>query len=122
MGALYQRSWKIRSLGTIEFVDPYLFINNLHLQSSGIITFLCKCHIVLSDALVAFFLDVVFFLFLYYHSFMRNQEGIKVELQKKVDRRICVRDIKFLTARPLFYVIFCCLLRLLPFPSDVLTE
>ena len=47
---------------------------------------------------------------------MRNLEGIKIELQKKVHRRICVRDITFLTARPPFYVTFC---RLLPPPSQV---
>ena len=43
---------------------------------------------------------------------MGNQEG-KIELRKKVHRRICVRDITFLTARPPFYVIFCCFLCLL---------
>ena len=37
---------------------------------------------------------------------MRNQEGIKIELQKKVHRKICVRDITVLTARPPFYVTF----------------
>ena len=40
---------------------------------------------------------------------MRTQEEQR-ELQKKVHRRICVRDISFLTARPPIYVIF----RLLP--------
>ena len=45
---------------------------------------------------------------------MRNEEGIKIELQKKVHRRICVRDITFLTARLPFYIISCCLIRLLP--------
>ena len=41
---------------------------------------------------------------------MRNQEG-KIELQqKKVHRKICAKDITFLTARPPFYVIFCCFL------------
>ena len=50
---------------------------------------------------------------------MRNQEGIKVELQKKVHRRICMRDITFLTAGAPFYASVCCLIRLLSFPSDV---
>ena len=50
---------------------------------------------------------------------MRNQEGIKIELQKKAHRRNCVRDITFLTARPLFYVIFCCFLRLIRSRSQV---
>ena len=75
--ALYRRRYKIRSYNTIEFLDTHVFINNPNWQSSGIIIFLCPIDIVISDALVSFFLDVLFF-------FMRNQEGIKVELQKKV--------------------------------------
>ena len=49
------------------------------------------------------------------------QEGIKIQLQRKVDRRICERDITFLTVQPPFYVIFCCffLSNSFPFPSDV---
>ena len=45
--------------------------------------------------------------------------------QKKVHRRICVRDITFLIARPPFYIICFFLLSLstpCPFPSDVLAE
>ena len=75
-------------------------INNSHWQSNEIIIFCCKYYIVVSDVLVGFFLDVVFFLLLYYHSFMRDQEGIKIELQKKGHRKICVRDIKLLAASP----------------------
>ena len=37
---------------------------------------------------------------------MRNQEG-KIELQKEIHRRICVRQITFLAARAPSYVIFC---------------
>ena len=55
----------------------------------------------------------------YYQVFMRNREGIKIELLKKVHRRICERDITFLTTRPPFYVTFCCFLNLLPPPSRV---
>ena len=50
---------------------------------------------------------------------MRNQERINIELLKKVHRRICGRDITFSTARPPFYVTFCCFLHLLPSPSQV---
>ena len=50
----------------------------------------------------------------YYQSFMRNQEGIKIDLQKKVHRRICVTDITILTVLPPFQAIFYCFLRLLP--------
>ena len=49
---------------------------------------------------------------------MRNQEE-KIELQQKVNRKVCVRDVTFLTAHPPFYVIFCCFLRLLPPTSEV---
>ena len=50
---------------------------------------------------------------------MRNQEGINIELQKNVHRRICVRDITILTAHPPLYVIFYCFLSLLPFSSQL---
>ena len=65
---------------------------------------MCKYDTVMSDTLEGIFLDVLFLLLWHYHSFMRNEEGIKIELQKKVQRRICVRDITFLTALPSFYV------------------
>ena len=48
---------------------------------------------------------------------MRNQEK-KTELQKKVHRRICVRDITFLTPHPSHFLslfFFC----LLPSPTQV---
>ena len=45
---------------------------------------------------------------------MRNQEE-KIELQKKVHRRICLRDITLLAARPPSYVIFLSFFRLLRF-------
>ena len=50
---------------------------------------------------------------------MRNQEEIKTELQKKVHRRLHVRDITFLTARPPFNATFCCFLRQLPPPPQL---
>ena len=48
---------------------------------------------------------------------MRNQEG-KIELHEKVHRRICVKDITFLTARSPFYV-FLLLSLSIPSPSQV---
>ena len=42
---------------------------------------------------------------------MRIQEK-KIELQKKVHRRICVSDITFLATRPSSYVIICRIFRL----------
>ena len=37
---------------------------------------------------------------------MRNQEGVKIQLQEKVHKRICVRDITVLTARLSFFLSF----------------
>ena len=51
---------------------------------------------------------------------MRHQEGIKIVLQKKLHKTICVGDITFLTARPPFYVTLCYFLRLLPPSSQVM--
>ena len=50
------------SLGTTEFLDPLVYINNSHWQSSRIIIFWCKYDIVISDILVGYFLDKLFFL------------------------------------------------------------
>ena len=64
----------------------------------------------ISDALVYFFLDVFFLLLVVILS--ENdyyQESVKIELQKKVHRRIYLRDITFLTAQGVsvsFFVAF----------------
>ena len=55
-------------------------------------------------------LDVFFFLLAVILSELYQSSKKKTDLQKKLHRRICVRDITFLAARPLSYVIF----RLLP--------
>ena len=47
------------------------------------------------------------------------QEGINIQLQRKLNRRVCERDITFLTARPPFCVNVYCFLRILPPPSQV---
>ena len=54
---------------------------------------------------------------------MKNQEAIKIQLQEKVHRRTCVRDIIFLIARRPSYVIFSsflCLVPTLPYPYPCL--
>ena len=43
----------------------------------------------------------------------------KYRVSEKIYRKICVRDINFLTALPPLYVILCCFLRLLPSPGQV---
>ena len=53
---------EIPSLGTTEFLDPLVYINNSHWQSSRIIIFWCKYDIVISYILVGYFLDKLFFL------------------------------------------------------------
>ena len=47
---------------------------------------------------------------------MRNQEAMKIQLQKKVHKRICVKDIPFLATRPPFHYVICCFLCLLLSP------
>ena len=54
----------------------------------------------------------------YYQSFMRNQET-KTELQKKVHRRICVRDITFLAPHPSHFLSLFFFFCLLPSPTQV---
>ena len=50
------------SLDANEFLDLHICINNPHWQSSGIIVFLCKYYIVISNTLTGSFLDVFFML------------------------------------------------------------
>ena len=86
----------------------------------GIIIFLCKYYVVLSDLLAESFLDVFFLLLTVILSELHEKpRRIKIELQKKDHRRISVREITFLTTRLPFDVIFCCFLRLLPPLSQV---
>ena len=47
---------------TIEFLDTSAFINKPHWQSSGILIFLRKYYVVISDTQVGSFLDVLFLL------------------------------------------------------------
>ena len=98
-------------------------INNSHWQSSGVIFFVQILYSYFKYTRRLFLGSALFVSGCnFYQSFMRNKEGIKVELQKKAHRGIFVRNITFLTACPPFYFSFCCFLRLLPCPSDILTE
>ena len=108
---IFRRNWIFRHT---------FCINNPHWQSGGIIIFLYKYFIVISDILVGTFLDVLFLLLaVIIQGHLTSQEGTKIELQKKVHRRICVSDITFSNAHPPFYVTFYCFLRLLPLPFQV---
>ena len=63
--SVYHVIWgkvKITPLGTIEFLDTHVCINNPHWQSSGIIIFLSNYYMVISNRLVGSFLDVLFLL------------------------------------------------------------
>ena len=93
-------------------------INDPYWQSSGILIFLCKYYIVTSDTLVGFFLDGLYLLFTVilselYEKPRRNKDWVT---EKSTQKNLC-GSITFLTAHHPFYVIFCCFLRLLPFPS-----
>ena len=51
---IFRHSWVFR--------HTHVCVNNPHWQSSGIIIFLCKYYIVISDTLIGFSLDILFFL------------------------------------------------------------
>ena len=73
---------------TIEFLDTSAFINNPHWQSSGILIFLCKYYIVISDTLVGSFLDVLFLLLAVILSGLhekprRNKDWVREESTQK---------------------------------------
>ena len=61
-GRFISKKVEIPSLGTTEFLDPLVYINNSHWQSSRIIIFWCKYDTVISDILVGYILDKLFFL------------------------------------------------------------
>ena len=79
---------------------------------------MCKYYIVISDTLVGSFLDVLILL-LAVISELHVKSRRKEWISEKIYRKICVRDIKVLTALPPFYVVLCCFLSLLPSPSQV---
>ena len=90
---------------------------NPHWQSGGIIIFLCKYYIIISDTLVGTFLDVLFLLLAVRLSGLYEKPRKKKDwVQKKVHRRICVRDINFFNCTTSFLCHFCCFF---PAPSQV---
>ena len=80
---------------------------------------MCKYYIVISDALVGSFLDVLFLLLAVILSELHVKPRRKDIVSEKIYRKICVRGINFLTALPSFYGILCCFLCLLPSPYQV---
>ena len=68
----------------IEFLDTSAFINNPHWQSSGILIFLCKYYIVISNTLVGSLLDMLFLLV----------DVILSELHEKPRRKDWVTEIR----------------------------
>ena len=81
---------------------------------------MCKYNVIISDTGVDSFLHVLFLsLALILSGLHEKPEGIKIEWQKKVHRRIYVSNDTFLTARPLFSATFSGFLHLLLPPSQV---
>ena len=79
-----------------------------------------KYYIFISDTLIGFLLDVLLSLAVILSELHEKQERM-IELQKKVHRRIYVRDITFLTARSPFYdFLLLSSSTLTPFPSDAM--
>ena len=110
---------KITSLKIIEFLDPFVCINNPHCQSSRNIIFLCKYYIVTSGTLVDSFLDVLVLLLAMILSELHVKPRRKYSVSKEIYRKICVRGINILTPFTSLCVILFCFLCLLPFLSQV---
>ena len=106
------RKLKIASLDTIAFLGTHVCISNPDSQSSEIIIFWCRYYIVISDTLIGSWIYFCCSWLQCYQSFMKNQEG-KIEQQKKVHRRIYMRNITFLAACPPSYVIFYKIVRVM---------
>ena len=98
-------------------------INNPNLQNGGIMIFVDKYFIVISDKLVGTFLGVPFLLLaVILPGLLEKPRRNKDWVTEKVLRKICVREITFLNTRPSFLCHFL-LLSLStpsPFSSDVL--
>ena len=105
-----------------EFLETHAFTNNPYWQKSGIIIFLCKYDIVISDTLVDFFLELALFVAMIlsqlYEKPRRNKDWVAEESTWKNLRE----GHHFFDCTPYFLCHFFCLLRLLPFPSDALIE
>ena len=118
-------SKEIESLDTIAFSDTHACINNPYQEGSGILTFLYKYYVVISDTQVGSLMCFSSSLLQYYQSFMRNQDG-KIELQKRLLREIYVRGITFLGITFLAHLLMPFLSLFSPtsspYSSDVLFE
>ena len=68
-------SRKMASLETISFLDTHVCTNNPYWQISGIIIYLCKYYIVISDTLTSNSIRFSCRSVQYYQSFMRNLKG-----------------------------------------------
>ena len=111
----YTKEGKKSHLETHRTFRHTFYINNPHWQSGGIIIFLCKYYTVISDTLVGSFLYVLFLLLAVILSGLHEKPRRNKDwATEKVQRKICVNGItSFLIPHPLFYVTFCCFLRLL---------
>ena len=112
---LYQRRKKVISLNIIEYLETSVFINNLHWQSSGILLFLRKYFIVISNSLVGSFLDVLFLLVTVILSELREKLRKKDWVTgKSIQKKLPLFWLHALLSMPSY-----CFLRLLSPPNQV---
>ena len=104
---LYQLTYKITSSNTIEFFDTDVFINSPHWQSSGILIFLCKYYIVISDTLVYSFLDALFLLLAVILSELHEKPRRKDWVTEKKYIEEFVWGISLFLLHALFSMSFC---------------
>ena len=100
----------------------HVCIKNPHWQNSEIMIFFCKYDVVISDILVGSFLDVLYFFLTVILSELHETPRRKERVTEKVYRRICARDITFLTALPSLLFFNFLLLSLFSLPPCHMTN
>ena len=121
---LCQRRWKIASLDTIAFLDTHLCIKNPYWRISGIIFFLRKYYIVISDNALGFVFLVAFLagcVFLVSCCIIRTARKTKKEILSC--RKKCIEEFIWRTSLFWLYIYllmsFLSLFYLLPPHSEV---
>ena len=106
-------------LNTIEFLDTYVLMSNPHRQSSAILLFLHKYYIVISGALVGFFLDAFFLLLTVILSELCEKRKRKDWVAEENTQKNSCEGYHFFWLHALLSMSFCYFFWVLLSPSEV---